>query len=241
MIGPIFNGSAVILGSLCGGGLGARIPARVRTALPMTFGVASMAMGIALIIKMKFLPAVILALLFGALIGELCMLETLIAKVAGKARHLIEKITPSSGADMPMEEFLDKFVAIVVLFCASGTGIFGSMNEGMTGNPSILIAKALLDLFTAAIFATSLGFSVLLIAIPQFIIQALLFLGAQQILPLTTPDMIADFSACGGAIMLATGFRICGIKSFPVANMLPALILVMPISMLWSQIILPML
>lgn len=34
--------------------------------------------------------------------------------------------------------------------------------------------------------------------------------------------------------MLVAGFRIAGIKSFPVANMLPALVLVMPISHLWS-------
>ncbi|MGB8603195.1 MAG: DUF554 family protein, partial [Rhizomicrobium sp.] len=63
MIGPIVNGAAVVLGSLCGGGLGTRVPAKVRTALPMVFGVASMALGIALIIKIKYMPAVILALL----------------------------------------------------------------------------------------------------------------------------------------------------------------------------------
>lgn len=54
---------------------------------------------------------------------------------------------------------------------------------------------------------------------------------------MTTPAMIADFTACGGMIMLATGFRISGIKSFPIGNMLPALVLVMPISYLWSTFI----
>lgn len=34
-------------------------------------------------------------------------------------------------------------------------------------------------------------------------------------------------------IILATGFRICGIKPFPVASMLPSLVLVMPLSWLW--------
>jgi uncharacterized membrane protein YqgA involved in biofilm formation len=33
--------------------------------------------------------------------------------------------------------------------------------------------------------------------------------------------------------MLATGLRICGIKAFPIANMLPALFIVMPLSALW--------
>nr|VXZ92213.1 Protein of uncharacterised function (DUF554) [Klebsiella pneumoniae] len=36
-------------------------------------------------------------------------------------------------------------MAIIVLFCASGTGVFGAMREGMTGDASILIAKAFLD------------------------------------------------------------------------------------------------
>ena len=41
-------------------------------------------------------------------------------------------------------------------------------------------------------------------------------------------------SAAGALIMLATGFRICGIKQFPVAGMIPALVIVMPLSWIWS-------
>ena len=235
MIGPIVNGAAVFLGSAGGAALGDKVSAKVRSALPMTFGAASMALGIALIVKIKFIPAVILALLVGSLIGELCSLEVGIQKAASKARGIIDAITPARSNGLSQEEFLEKFVALVVMFCASGTGIFGSMTEGMTSDPSLLFAKALLDLFTSAIFATTLGYSVAVIAVPQFILQVALLLGARQSMPLTTPDMIADFSACGGVIMFATGFRICGIKSFPIANMLPALLLVMPISSLWLQ------
>ena len=115
-------------------------------------------------------------------------------------------------------------------------GIFGAAQEGMTGEPNILMAKAVLDLFTALIFATELGFAVVLIAIPQLVIQSALYVGAHQLMPLTTPAMLADFSACGGIIMLATGLRICGIKIFPIVNMLPALILVMPVSALWARL-----
>jgi uncharacterized membrane protein YqgA involved in biofilm formation len=131
------------------------------------------------------------------------------------------------------DEFLDKFVALTVLFCASGTGVFGALTEGMTGDPTMLMATSILDLFTGALFAVSLGVSVATLAVPQFVIQLVLLLAASLILPLTTPAMIADFSACGGLIMLATGLRICGIKAFPIANMLPALFVVMPLSSLW--------
>ena len=132
---------------------------------------------------------------------------------------------------------LDKYVAIVVLFCASGTGVFGSMHEGMTGDPSILYIKTILDFFTAGIFAITLGYAVSAIAVPQLAIQLSLFFLATLIVPLTTPEMRADFAAAGGLIMLATGFRITGMKSFPVANMLPSLLLIMPISYLWATYI----
>lgn len=56
------------------------------------------------------------------------------------------------------------------------------------------------------------------------------------ILHMITPDMMGDFSCAGGLIMVATGLRICNIKPFPVANMLPGLVLVMPFSALWATL-----
>lgn len=49
-----------------------------------------------------------------------------------------------------------------------------------------------------------------------------------------------DFKACGGFIMLATGFRMIKVKMFPIADMMPAMILVMPISALWVNYIMPL-
>ena len=129
----------------------------------------------------------------------------------------------------------------IVLFCASGTGIYGSIVSGMSGDHSILIAKSILDLFTAMIFACSLGLSVSAIAIPQTVIFLVLFYCAQLIFPLTTPSMVNDFKACGGMIMLATGFRIAKIRDFPIADMIPAMLLVWPISWAWTAWILPIL
>ena len=234
MIGPFVNGASVVVGSLSGAFLGDKISENLRTKMPLVFGLASMGLGIAMVVKVKYLPAVILALLVGTLIGELIHLETWVQKIAARTKGFIESFAkPPEG--LTQDQFLEKFVAILVLFCASGTGIFGAMNEGMTGDYSLLIVKSFLDLFTAAIFATALGYTVATLAIPQFAIQASLFFLAIKILPLTTPAMIADFSACGGLIMVATGLRIAGIKPFAVANMLPALFLAMPISALWVR------
>ncbi len=236
IIGPIVNGTGVLIGGLAGAFFAKRIPERLRTALPLTFGVASMGLGIAYIVQVKQIPAVVLSLILGSLIGELIYLEKGIAWLGSKMRAFVERIIPSKTHEgLSQEDFLRQFVAILVLFCASGTGIFGALTNGMTGDPTILFAKTILDLFTAAIFATALGYAVAMICIPQFAIQMSLALGATFLMPLTTPMMIADFSAVGGLIMLATGFRICGIKIFPVANFLPALVLAMPISYLWTM------
>lgn len=239
LVGPFCNAAAVIVGGVAGAFLGTKIPERIRSGIPQTLGLCSMGLGIMLIVEVKYMPAVVLAMVLGAILGELCYVEYYIGKLVGSIRTFVDRVLPVSD-DLPHSEFIEKFVAITVLFCASGTGIFGSMHEGMTGDPSVLYIKAMLDLFTATIFATTLGYAVAIIALPLVIIQLCLAVLAAFILPLITPDMMADFSTAGGLIMLATGFRICGIKSFPVANMLPALLLVMPFSYLWKTFVIMM-
>ncbi len=94
----------------------------------------------------------ILSVLLGTIIGELLLLEQGINKLASSAKGLVEKMFPDKPSSMhSQEEFLSKFVAIVVLFSFSGTGIFWAMNEGMSGNFDILIVKSFLDFFTAMI------------------------------------------------------------------------------------------
>jgi len=251
MLGPIVDGASVVLGSTVGALLGDKVGANLRARMPQVFGLAAMGLGVAMIVKVKSLPPVVLALVLGSLLGELVHLEDGIRTLAAKARKLAESLAgsgdggPGSGSGsssgsslspgLGQDEFLEKFVALMVLLCVSGTGVFGAMNEGMTGDPTLLVVKAILDLFTSAIFATALGMSVAALAVPQFLVQAGLYLAAAQVMPLTTPDMLADFSASGGLILLATGFRICEIKSFAVANMLPSMFLVMPLSALWAR------
>ena len=141
---------------------------------------------------------------------------------------------------LSQEDFTNELVTVIVLFCASGTGIYGTIVAGMSGDHSILISKSILDLPTAMIFACTLGVVVSLIAVPQFLIFMLLFVLAKVIFPLTTPVMINDFKAAGGVLLLATGFRMLKLRNFPVADMIPAMILVMPVSWFWVTYILPL-
>lgn len=231
-VGVIVNVLAVALGGIIGAEGGRRLSEEFKQKLNLVFGICSMGIGIASIVLMQNMPVVILALILGTIIGVVTHLGRRIENGGKKLARLI----PNQGnADNVL------LVTVIVLFCASGTGIYGSIVSGMSGDHSILIAKSILDLFTAMIFACSLGAVTSLIAVPQAVIFLLLFFCARLIFPLTTPAMVNDFKACGGLIMLATGFRIAKMKDFPIADMIPAMILVWPISWMWTAWILPLL
>ncbi|MFP3656541.1 DUF554 family protein, partial [Burkholderia sp. SIMBA_052] len=73
-----------------------------------------MGLGITLIIKVKFMPAVVLALILGAAIGEIIYLEKFIGKLAGSTRGVIDRYLPSNSG-LGQAEFTERFVAILVL------------------------------------------------------------------------------------------------------------------------------
>ncbi|MDT9605744.1 DUF554 domain-containing protein [Lactobacillus johnsonii] len=237
-IGVIVNASSVLLGGIFGGFFGNKLSEDFKEKLNMIFGACSMGMGIFSIAPMKNMPSVIFAVILGTIVGLAIHLGQIFNKGALLMQRPITRMIPTENLSISKDEFMSLMVTATVLFCASGTGIYGSLDEGMSGDITILVSKSILDFFTAAIFAASLGYAVSIIAIPQFIIFVILFLLARFILPFTSPSMISDFKACGGFLMLATGFRMVKLKMFPIAEMIPAMILVMPLSWLWSDIIL---
>jgi len=240
-IGVIINTIAIFLGGIAGALLGNKLPEKYKEQLNLIFGLCSMGMGISSIVLMKYMPAVVFALIIGTIVGFVFKLGDKVYELCSKLQKVMIRIVPKKETNMSETEFLATLITVIVLFCSSGMGIYGSLSEGMTGDSSLLITKSILDFFTAAIFACNLGYIVSLIAVPQFVIFTTLFLSASFIVPLTTPDMIADFKACGGFLMVAAGFRILKLKMFPVVDMIPAMILVMPFSWFWVNIILHLL
>ena len=240
-IGIIINTIAIFLGGIAGALLGNKLPEKYKEQLNLIFGLCSMGMGISSIVLMKYMPAVVFALIIGTIVGLVFNLGDKVYELCSKLQKVMIRIVPKKETNMSETEFLATLITVIVLFCSSGMGIYGSLSEGMTGDSSLLITKSILDFFTAAIFACNLGYIVSLIAVPQFVIFTILFLSASFIVPLTTPDMIADFKACGGFLMVAAGFRILKLKMFPVVDMIPAMILVMPFSWFWVNIILHLL
>lgn len=240
-IGVIAASLSIVVGGLLGARVGNRIPEEFKEKLYLVFGVCSMGMGVSNIILLANMPAVILALIVGTCLGMAVRLGQRIEGAGRRLQGVIDRLAPTGAAAGGDAEKTGLLVTALVLFCASGTGIYGALISGMSGDHSILIAKAMLDLPTSMIFACSLGAVVSIVAVPQLAIFLALFACARLIYPLTTPAMIADFKACGGFIMLATGFRIVRLKQFPIADMIPAMVLVMPLSWLWSACVLPLL
>ena len=164
--------------------------------------------------------------------GELVQLEK---RVNQGVTALVGKLMKGTSAD---EGFLIQVSAVVVLFCCGGTGWYGALNEGLTGDGSILITKSILDCVTACIFGSILGKIVPALCLPQLIVYLVLFFASGIVQRFITPEMIADFSAAGGIITLCAGLRLSGIKrDIKVLNLLPALIIVFFVSSIWTAVV----
>lgn len=239
--GIIINALSIVIGGIIGTLVGHKLSLDFKEKLNMIFGSCSMAMGISSIALLENMPAVIFSIVIGTAIGLAIHFGDLIAKMGAQMQKVISLFVKAKESNISEEEFNSTLLTIIVLFCASGTGIYGSIVAGISGDHSILIAKSILDLFTALIFACLLGAVVSFVAIPQFLIFLILFYCGGLILPYTTPAMINDFKATGGILLLATGFRMIKVKMFPTADMIPAMVLAMPVSYVWTTFIIPLL
>lgn len=219
-------------GAILGVIIGKKLPESMKNALNNILGIAAITMGIVLIMRQHTLSAVVLSVILGCIVGELVQLETVINK---GVTNVVGKLMKGTNAD---ESFLIQVSAVVVLFCCGGTGWYGALNEGLTGDGSILITKAILDFVTAVIFGSLLGKIVPALCVPQAIVYACLFLVSGLVQAFITPEMIADFSAAGGIVTFCAGLRLTGIKrDIRVLNLLPALILVFFVSAVWTALI----
>jgi len=162
-VGVLTDCSCVLVGGLLGTVLGSRFTPALREKLTMVLGFASMAIGINSIVKANQMTPVVIAVIFGTLLGELLHLEEHITHVFGAVTRKL----PHDEANFDME----RYITVVVLFCASGFGIYGVLVEGMSGSPAVLQSKAMLDLCTAAVFAVTLGVAVAVIALPMLAVM----------------------------------------------------------------------
>ena len=140
-IGVIINALSVAAGGVIGALFGHKLPEKFNSELTKIFGVCSMGMGVSSIGLMKNMPAVIFAVIIGTAFGLAVNLGGMINRGAVCMEKPVGKLFPNKNKSMSREEYMSMLVTIIVLFCASGTGIYGALDSGMSGDHTILISQ----------------------------------------------------------------------------------------------------
>ena len=112
-----------------------------------------------------------------------------------------------------------------LIFCVGSLAILGAIEDGLTGDYTILLVKSVLDFVTAMLLAAVLGIGVIFSAISILVYQGSIYLLALFAGDVLTTPMIDSVSMVGSIILVAMGLTFMEIKSVKVANMLPALLL----------------
>lgn len=159
----------------------------------------------------------IITLCVGTLIGELLKLCDLLEKFGEWL-----KVKTGNAKDA---SFVNAFVTASLTVCIGAMAIVGSIKDGIELDPSILIAKGILDLVIIAVMAASMGKGAIFSAIPVALLQGGVTLLSRLISPVLTDAALSNISLTGSVIIFCVGINLIWDKKIRVANMLPALIL----------------
>ena len=226
-LGTIINTVAVIIAGALGLFLKNGIKPRFQQILMQANGLAVIFIGISGVmqhmlvvennaISTKGTMLLIFSLVIGALLGEWINIES-------KMDHLGEKI--KAAVKMQNDNrFVDGFVTTSLIICVGAMAIVGSMQDGLTGDSSMLIAKSLLDFVIVIILTATYGIGSAFSALPIFLYQGSITLLAAFFGSIISGNLIADLSFVGSALIFCVGVNLIQEKTFRVANMLPALL-----------------
>jgi uncharacterized protein len=223
LVGTIINIIAVLVGGAVGMLAGARLPERVRSTIVTALGLFTVLMGIRLFLKTENILIVLGSLLVGALLGEWWRIEDRLQALGG---WLESRWAGGQQEPDAQKRFVRGFLVSSLVFCVGPMTILGAIQDGLTGDYSLLTVKSVLDLFAALAFASALGVGVLFSVITLLVYQGGLSLLAAQLQALITPSMMGEMEAVGGVILvgLAVG-SLLEIKPVRAGNFLPALVL----------------
>lgn len=160
------------------------------------------------------------ALLMGGIVGSLLRIEE---RLQGFGGWLQSRLSQRSGST-ERQRFIDGFLSASLLFCVGPLTILGSLSDGLGNGAEQLILKATLDGFAAIALASSLGWGVAASALAVAVVQgSLTVLGALigEVLP---QAHLAALTATGGLLLVGVAMRLLQIKTVPVGDLLPALI-----------------
>lgn len=224
--GTLLNVATVLIGATIGLLIGARMPARLQSTLTDGLGIFTLVIGFALAVRIFIEPdapahaglAVLGGLVAGAVIGELLRLsDRLDALGEWFQRRLARGDRPS--------RISEGFVTASLVFCVGPLTILGSIQNGLTGDISLLSIKSVLDGVASLAFAAALGAGVYLSAATVLLVQGTIA-GAAFLLGSGLDALSIEIaSAVGGLLLVGVGLRLLDVKQIRVVNFLPALVL----------------
>ena len=217
MLGVIINVITVIVGSCIGLLFKKGIPERVSTAAMTGLGACTMYIGISGSLCGENVLILIASVVLGAIVGTLINIDGAINKLANSVENRFKK----EGQKISIAEGL---VTATLLFCVGSMTVTGSIQAGLTGDNSVLITKATLDLVSSMMLASSLGIGVLLASGTVFLIQGGLVLLAELIAPFMSSGAINEMTCAGSLLIIMIGTNLMGITKIKVADFLPAII-----------------
>lgn len=222
MIGTLLNAAGVVIGGLLGLFLGHLIPEKLQDSLMKTTGLCVIFLGIDGALKqMQSLSdttmMMILCMTVGVLIGESLDIEQRFDDFG----EWLKRVTKSEKDT----DFVDAFVTTSLTICIGAMAIVGSITEGLTGDYSILAAKAVLDLIIVMIVTVTKGKGAIFAALPLILLQGSVTLLAQLLSPIMTDLALGYISLLGSMMIFCVGSNLFWGKMIKVANMLPALVL----------------
>lgn len=228
-IGTIVNVAAVLGGSLIGLFSGKAIPEKLRGALMKALGAATMFIGIGCALAEMLtvgdngklsangIMLMIISLVIGTLLGELIRIEDRLESIGDK----IKSMKPFRNSP----SFTEGFVTSTLLISVGAMAIVGAIRDGISGDPSILFSKSILDFISTMMFASTLGAGVVFSAFPMGIYQGAITLLACLLGEHFMPDsMVSDLSLVGSVLIFCIGLNMLLGKKVRVGNMLPALL-----------------
>lgn len=217
MIGVIVNVITVLLGSSIGLLFKKGIPERVTKAAMIGLGACTLYIGISGSLVGENTLILIVSVVLGAIVGTLLNIDGGINRLAGKVEEKFKK----DGKGVSVAEGL---VSATLLFCVGSMTVTGSIQAGLTGDNSVLITKAMLDLVSSMMLASSLGIGVLLSSVAVFVIQGGLVLLAGLISPVMSAGAINEMTCAGSILIIMIGTNLMGITKIKVADFLPAIL-----------------
>lgn len=222
MTGTIINVITVVVGGILGLLFGAKLPERVRDAVLSILGLFTMALGMQMFLETNNALIVLAALLAGTLLGEWWHIES---RLEGFGEKLKARFSSVSGSQ-DLSRFVEGFLTTSILFCVGPMAILGSIQDGLTGDYSLLATKAVMDGFAALAFASTMGVGVIFSIITLLLFQGGISLLAVQVQDVISAAMIAEMSAAGGVILIGIALsNILNIRKIRTGNALPALFL----------------